>query len=80
VRDFNGDNLPDIAVGQIGGDDLVLFTNDGTGKYQITTYAIGVNSVFSVTADLNHDGKPDLAFLNYGYRFKPPTVTVLLHH
>jgi hypothetical protein len=79
VRDFNGDNLPDIAVGQVGGDDLVLFTNDGTGKYQITTYAIGVNSVFSVAADLNHDGKPDLAFLNYGYLFKPPTVTVLLH-
>jgi FG-GAP-like repeat len=79
VRDFNGDNLPDIAVGQLGGNDLVLFTNDGTGKYQITTYAIGVNSVFSVAADLNRDGKPDLAFLNYGYLFKPPTVTVLLH-
>jgi FG-GAP-like repeat/IPT/TIG domain len=79
VGDFNGDGLVDIAVGQIGGDDVTLFTNDGTGKYQVTTYAIGVNSVFSITADLNRDGKPDLAFLNYGYTFKPPTVTVLLH-
>jgi len=79
VGDFNGDGLLDIAVGQLGGDDVTLFTNDGTGKYQITTYAIGANSVFSITADLNHDGKPDLAFLNFGYTFKRPTVTVLLH-
>ena len=79
VQDFNGDNLTDIAVGHIGGDDLVLFTNDGTGKYQITSYAIGVNSLFSVAADLNHDGKPDLAFLDFGYTFRPLSVTVLLH-
>jgi VCBS repeat protein/FG-GAP repeat protein len=79
VGDFNGDGLLDIAVGQVGGDDVTLFINDSTGKYSVTTYAIGMNSVFSITADFNHDGKPDLAFLNFGYTFKPPTVTVLLH-
>ena len=79
VADFNGDGLPDIAAGMLASDDLVLFTNDGSGKYQVTSYAIGVNSVFSITADFNHDGKPDLAFLNYAVDYKPPTVTVLLH-
>jgi hypothetical protein len=79
AADFNGDGLVDLAVGMIGGDDVVLFTNDGTGKYQVTSYAIGVYSVSSLAADFNHDGKPDLAFLNYGFDYKPPTVTVLLH-
>ncbi len=78
VTDLNGDKLPDIAVGMIGPDDVVLFINDGTGKYQMRTYAIGVNSVLSISADFNNDGKPDLAFVNYGYDFKPPTATVLL--
>jgi hypothetical protein len=32
VADFNGDGLLDIAVGMLGGDDVVLFTNDVTGK------------------------------------------------
>lgn len=79
VADFNGDGLLDIAAGMIGADDVVLFTNDGTGKYQVTSYAIGVYSVYSVAADLNHDGKPDLAFLGYLFTSKPPTVMVLLH-
>jgi len=79
VADFNGDGLLDIAAGMIGADDVVLFTNDGTGKYEITSYAIGVYGVYSISAALNLDGKPDLAFLNYYTDYKPPTVTVLLH-
>jgi hypothetical protein len=80
VADFNGDGLLDIATGNlVAGDDLVLFTNDGTGKYEVTSYAIGLNSVYSITGDFNHDGKPDLAFLTYNLTFKPTAVTVLLH-
>jgi hypothetical protein len=75
VADFNGDGLLDLAVGMIGGDDLILFTNDGTGKYQVTTYAVGVNAVSSVAADLNHDGKPDIAL--QGYNQGP--IAVLFH-
>jgi hypothetical protein len=66
---------PIIAIGS----DLRVYNGAGQ-SIRRGCYAIGVNSVFSVTADLNHDGKPDLAFLNYGYLFKPPTATVLLHH
>jgi hypothetical protein len=79
VGDFNGDGRPDIAVGTLGTDDVVLFTNSGDGKYLVSSYSIGVTPIFSVAADFNHDGKPDLAFLNYGYDYTPPAVTVLLH-
>ena len=78
VADFNGDGLPDIAVGMLSPEDVVIFTNDGTGKYQVSSYATGVGSLQSVAADLSHDGKPDLATENY-YTYVPPTITVLLH-
>jgi hypothetical protein len=79
VADLNGDGLLDIATGISGGEDVVLFTNDGTGKYQVTSYTVGVTSVFTLAADFNRDGKPDLAFLTYNFTFLPTTVTVLLH-
>lgn len=78
VADFNGDGLPDIAVGILSPEDVVIFTNDGIGKYQVTSYATGVGSLQSVAADLSHDGKQDLATMNY-YTYVPPMITVLLH-
>jgi len=65
IADFNGDGLPDIAVGLLSPEDALIFTNDGTGKYQLTSYAIGVGSLQSIGTDLSHDGKPDLATLDY---------------
>src|ERR1700683_3428204 len=79
VADFNRDGLLDLAVGMLGGDDVTIFTNDGTGKYETTSYAIGIDSVASVTAHFNADGTPDLAFRAFVTDFVPPTVTVLLH-
>jgi FG-GAP-like repeat len=79
VADFNGDGLLDIAVGIAGGDDVVLFTNDGTGKYELTSYAMGARSIYSITSDFNHDGHPDMAFLNFLSIAEPPIVTVLMH-
>ena len=78
VADFNSDGRLDIAIGMLSPEDALIFINDGTGKYQLTSYAIGVGSVASIAADLSHDGKPDLATLDY-YTSVPPTVTVLLH-
>jgi hypothetical protein len=43
--DFNGDGLLDIAVGCTSSEDLLIFTRDGTGKYQLTSYATGVGSI-----------------------------------
>ena len=80
VADFNADGRADIALGLFGGgEDLVLFTNDGTGKYQVNYYASGLMSMTSLAADFSRDGKPDLAFRGYALDFVPPTVTVFLH-
>jgi uncharacterized protein (TIGR03437 family) len=80
VADLNADGLPDIAAGMLsGGEEVILFTNDGTGKYLVTTYTTGVPAVNLVAVDLNRDGKPDLAFMAYTTDFLPPTVTVLMH-
>ena len=78
VADLNSDGRPDIAVGMLSPEDAVIFTNDGTGKYQMTSYATGVGSIASMAADLSHDGKADLATLDY-YTYVAPTITVLLH-
>jgi hypothetical protein len=32
-----------------------------------------------MVGDFNHDGTPDLAFVNFLYDFKPPAIEVLLH-
>lgn len=79
VADFNSDGRLDIAVGMLSPEDALIFTNDGTGKYQLTSYAIGVGSLASIAADLSHDGKADLSTLDYYNTFIPPTVTVLVH-
>ena len=79
IADFNGDGVMDIAVGTLGPDDLFLYTRTPSGEYQVTSYAIGINGVAALAADFNHDGKPDIAFLNYGLDYKPPNGVVVLH-
>jgi hypothetical protein len=78
LTDLNGDGRLDIVVGILSPEEALLFINDGTGKYQLTSYATGVGSLNLVAADFTYDGKPELAFLDY-YTYVPPTVVVLLH-
>jgi hypothetical protein len=79
VADFNGDGRADIAIGTGGPDAVLIYSATATGHYQISSYAIGVNPISSMVGDFNHDGTPDLAFVNFLSDFKPPAIEVLLH-
>ena len=62
TADFNGDNKPDLAAGNLDGTITVLF-GTGAGRFapplHLRTGADELRSVLA--ADLNGDGKPDLA-------------------
>ena len=67
--DFNHDHQPDLAVVNIGTNNLVIFLGDGHGEFLwVSTYSTGVNSLpFSIAvADLNQDEHSDLAVCNSG--------------
>ncbi|WP_304502762.1 FG-GAP-like repeat-containing protein [Cesiribacter sp. SM1] len=65
VQDLDGDGLPDLAVSPLQGSNVYLLRNTSSGN------TISFNSDYSITtdpglanitaADLNNDGKPDLA-------------------
>ncbi|CAF1321694.1 unnamed protein product [Adineta steineri] len=67
VIDVNGDNKPDLIVGNIGTSNVGVLLNAGNGKFlNQTTYPTGLNSqprsVF--VADINCDNKPDIIVAN----------------
>jgi hypothetical protein len=73
VADFNGDGKPDIAVPKSGPglpwDDgfVSILLNNGDGTFTpSSTYAVGGTPDTIVAADLNGDGKPDLATADWG--------------
>jgi hypothetical protein len=77
IADFNGDGRADLAIGTA--DAVLIYTATATGEYQMSSYAIGVNPISTIVGDFNHDGAPDLVFVNFLYDFKPPAIEVLLH-
>jgi hypothetical protein len=65
VADFNGDQLPDIAVTDTGTSDVTVFLNQGNGVFGAgLQYAAGNNPVGLVAADFLQNGFLDLAVVN----------------
>ena len=57
--DFNGDGNVDVAL--VGDDNLRVVLGNGDGTFQpAITYSAQTNAATVATADLNHDGVPDL--------------------
>ena len=77
VGDFNGDGHMDVAVGLMLAQEGVIFFNDSNGQFSRSFFASGADTVSITAADLNHNGKTDLIFTNFGLDFRPPNVDVV---
>lgn len=75
--DVNGDGKPDLLVANTGNSTAGVLLGNGNGTFQgVSTYFTGTNTkpMSIAVADLNGDGKPDLATANGSNS----TVSVLL--
>lgn len=77
--DFDGDGRPDIAAGLWNSQQLVVFFNNGNGKFTRSFFASGASTIGIASADLVSKGKTDLVIANYNVNFFPPNVNVMLH-
>jgi hypothetical protein len=68
IGDFNGDGTPDLAVLGINGQGIYVLLGQGNGTFNpAVSYGIGPPINLSiVTADLDGDGKLDLAATDFG--------------
>lgn len=89
VADLNGDGKPDIAVADLGspsngtttGTHVLLQNPAAPGTFLPSVdYSTGPRSLMLAIADLNHDGKPDLAVANFGSLTSAGSVSVLLQN
>lgn len=75
VSDLNGDGHPDLAVGDVANDTIVVLRGNGDGSFEDpAAFPVGDLPVFFAASDLNGDGHPDLAVAN----INDSTVSVLL--
>jgi len=62
VGDFDGNQVPDVAVCNTSASTLSVLMNDGSGHFGETVLAVGaLNPVDVEAADFNRDGRSDLA-------------------
>jgi hypothetical protein len=64
VADFNGDGIPDVALGFGGGVRVLLGNGDGTFQTTNFSYSDEARQPSVVVGDFRNDGRPDLAIAN----------------
>ena len=63
--DFNGDNKSDLAVANLGSDNISILLGTGTGSFgAATNFNVGNNPFVVAVGDFNSDNKSDLAVAN----------------
>jgi hypothetical protein len=78
IGDLNSDGKPDLATANAGTSDVTVLLGNGGGGFTPATgspFPAGMNPSSVAIADLNADGKPDLATANAGSN----NVTVLVN-
>jgi len=77
VGDFNGDQLPDLAVTMQGNNRVYIYSGSASGAFSFAiSYVVGSQPAAIIATDLNHDGFMDLAITNR----QAATVSILLGH
>jgi hypothetical protein len=77
IADLNKDAKPDLAIANEASDDLTILLGDGKGGFapaKNSTFPAGHAPNDIAVADLNEDGKPDLAIANHDTKY----LTILL--
>lgn len=80
--DYNKDGEPDLAVTNSGEATATVLLNQGQADLQLSflVYEVGADYPEGITsADLNGDGRPDLATANSGSSFGASNASVLLN-
>jgi len=77
VADFNGDGLPDIALGLQTAQQIAVFINNGKGGFERSFYASGAATYGMTSADFNRDGKADLVVCNFVSLVATPNALVI---
>ena len=78
AADFNGDGRLDLATTNYDTHTMTVLLGDGQGGFGVapgSTFPAGTNPLTATVVDVNSDGRPDLATIN----FSSDTVTVLLN-